>query len=386
MIAISTLSDALRTYYLPAVVEQMNYATNAFYAAIEHNNEEVDGDTIKMAMKYGRQGGVGARDEQGNLPNPGNRNILQVQYGTKNIFGRLMITDKMIEIGKTNKAAFVNVLEMTLEDTLTDAKDQFGRMLYMDGNGKLATCTAQGPVNTLTLDSVQYLCEGHIIDILDSVGTVKTSARTITVVDQANKQITIDGAAVTTLATDIIGITGNYGYELTGLDAIFKSTGVIYGKDRASYKFLAPNFSDNANAELDEIKLQAGIDTAEIRAGGTIDFLIGSYGIARAYQYLMNALRSNIEIMDLKGGYKTMSYNGLPFVRDKYSPVGVLWMLQKNDFKLHEIGDWNWMDKDGAILCRVSGKAAYEASLVKYGDLGCRRPSGQTKMYNIKEH
>jgi hypothetical protein len=100
----------------------------------------------------------------------------------------------------------------------------------------------------------------------------------------------------------------------------------------------------------------------------------------------MSSLRSNIEIMTIKGGYKTMSYNGIPLVKDKYCPAGTMFQMEKGDFKLHKLADWDWLNNDGAILHRVANKPAYEATLVLYGDLGCRRPSGNTKLYGITEH
>jgi hypothetical protein len=387
MITIATLTDALKIFYLPAIVEQLNYKINPFYANIEANAEEVEGSDIKMAMKYGRSGGVGNRAEDGDLPTPGHRKITQVSYDTKNVFGRLMITDKMMKIGKTSKSAFVNVLENALSDTMQDCKDMAGRELFMDGKGILATCTAVGPVNVIPLAAdpgVQYLAEGMIIDICDNVGTVKVAAREITIVDKKTNSITLAGTAVTVLATDVIVISGNYGIEFTGLDAVFKDTGLLYGKDRATYKFLIPNITA-VDGSMDELQLQTGIDDAETRAGSTIDFIIASYGVARAYQYLMGTLRSNIETMELKGGYKTMTYNGIPFTRDKYCQKGRLYELAKGDWKIQQLGDWSWMDEDGAILHRVSGKAAYEATLIKYMDLGNRRPAGQTLLTGITE-
>lgn len=392
IVTMDTLADALKVFYLPAIVNQMNYGVNAFFANIEQNSEEVVGSEIVMAMRYGRTGGFGNRTENGDLPTPGARKLKQVKYDTKNLFGRIMITDKMMKIGREGKGSFANVLETMLEDTLEDTKDQFGRQLFGDGTGKLAVCTAQTSVNTLILsamsteyESCQYLVEGLIIDICASDGTVKTSGREITMVDPANNQITIDGTAVTTLATDIITISGNYGLELTGLAEIFKLTGTLYNVDKSVHKWIIPNIVPVSD-EIDEIIIQKGIDTAAKRGGGNANFLLCSDGVKRGYQNYQVLMKRNTEVMELKGGYKTMSFNGNPFTDDKYCQKKSLYGLVKEDFKIHQIGDWDWMDRDGKILCRVSGKPAYEATLVKYGDLGCKRPAGQVKLTEIVEH
>ena len=392
MVTMETLADALKAFYLPAIQNQMNYSVNPFFASIEQNSEEVVGSKIVMAMRYGRMGGFGNRSENGDLPTPGARKLKQVEYETKNLFGRIMITDKMMKIGKEGRGSFANVLETMLEDTLEDCKDQFGRQLFGDGSGKLALCTAQSSVNTLTLaalstdyEACQYLVEGLIIDILASDGTVKQSGREITMVDAANNQITIDGTAVTTLATDFITISGNYNLELTGLGEIFKTSGTLYNVDKSLHKWIVPNIIP-VNDEIDEISIQKGLDFASKRAGGNVNFLICSDGVKRGYQNYQVLMKRNTEVLELKGGYKTLSYNGNPFTDDKYCQKKTLYGLVKEDFKIHQIGDWDWMDRDGKVLCRVSGKPAYEATLVKYGDLGNKRPAGQVKLTGITEH
>ena len=392
IITMDTLADALKTFYLPAIVNQMNYKINPFLSEIEQNSEEVVGSEIVMAMRYGRMGGAGNRTENGDLPTPGARKLKQVKYDTKNLFGRIMITDKMMKVGKEGKGSFANVLETMLEDTIEDNKDQFGRQLFGDGVGKLAMCTAQATVNTLTLaalstdyEACQYFAEGLLIDILATNGTVKYEGREITMVDYTNGQITIDGTAVTTLATDFITISGNYGLELTGLAEVFKTTGTMYNVDKAVHKWIIPNIIAY-NDEIDEIVIQKGFDLASRRGGGQVNFLICSDGVKRGYQNYQVLMKRNTEVLELKGGYKTLSYNGNPLTDDKYCQKKTLYGLVKEDFKIHQIGDWDWMDRDGKVLCRVSGKPAYEATLVKYGDLGCKRPAGQVKLTGITEH
>jgi hypothetical protein len=388
MITMATLANALKTYYLPAVIEQMNYKVNAFYAAIDSGSEEVFGSAIKMAMKYGRNGGVGARDETGSVPTASSRKMLQVDYTTKNIYANIQVTDKMIKVGNgNNKGSFVNVLNSLIEDCLNDAKDYYGKMLFGDGIGSIGICTSEGPVTTMTLNAtpgVMYLQEGMIIDIMATNNSVKYSALEITAVDTSAGTITT-ATTVTTLTTDYIVVSGSYNLELTGLKAIFASSGTIYGKSKTDYPFLVPNLITSVG-ELDELDLQKGIDDADARGGSDIDFMFCGNGVKRAYQYLMNAIRHNHEVMTLAGGYKVLTYNGIPLVSDKYCPAGEMYQMDKKDFKLHQIGEWDWLDKDGAVLSRVSGKAAYEATLVKYGDLGCRKPSGQTKLSGITEH
>lgn len=304
-ISMQTLSDALKTYYLPSVIDQLNYKINPFFAEIEKNSEEVTGGKIVQAVRYGRNGGVGARSEEGTLPTPGNRKIKQAEFPTKNLFARISITDKMMKISNNDAGSFINALQQSLDDLLSDAKDNFSRQMFGNGTGRLATCVAASGVTTFGVNSVQYLSEGMFIDIMDNTNAVKVAGREILAIDPdapTNPTITISGANVTNLVTDYIVISGAYNLELTGLDTVFQSTGLLYNIDRATNKWFTPNFLA-INGEISEVKLQEGIDKAEQRVGANIDFFIGSYGVSRAYQFLMNSVKRNIDVMTLKGGW-----------------------------------------------------------------------------------
>ena len=89
--------------------------------------------------------------------------------------------------------------------------------------------------------------------------------------------------------------------------------------------------------------------------------------------------------MQLKGGYKAISFDGIPFVSDKFCPAETLNMLKKDDFVLHQMGDWDFLDRDGSIFKQTANKAAWDAVLVKYGDIGCRKPIGQVQLTGVTE-
>lgn len=391
---IATISDAFKNFYLDEVRDMIDYESCPLYKEIEKNGMEVDGDTIKMAVKYGSSGGIGAGTEVGTLPTPNARKIKQVSYSVKNQFARLQISIKAMKASESKKAAFVKLMEMYMEDLTKDAKKYYGRQLHTGNSGKIATCTAEGPVTTLTLtstgstkDTVKFFEEGMLIDICASDGTVKVTGREVTSVDRAAGKITISGAGVTNLATDIIVVSGAYGCELTGFADVFQTTGSLYGLDRSTYKFYAPIIT-NVAGEIDEIILQNAIDDAE-DTGSEINYLIGSKGVVRGYQNYMIASKRNTNITRLKGGYEVLDYNGMPLVKDKYTQYGCLFGLNKADWKLHEMTQWEWMGSDDnadGILSRVANKPVYEATLYKFGDLGCRKPGGQFKLYGITEY
>ena len=91
--------------------------------------------------------------------------------------------------------------------------------------------------------------------------------------------------------------------------------------------------------------------------------------------------RTNLDYMNLDGGYKALSYAGVPFVADRFVAEGTVYLLNSEDFKLHQLCDWRWLEgESGSVLHQIPGKASYSATLVKYADLLCARPMGQAKL------
>ena len=385
----STMEQALKIYYIDAIRYQLNDKVSPWLARVERNSKDISGSKAKMALKYSVSGAVGARDEYGNLPIPSARKYQQAEWETKNIYGRIRISDKLMKASRNRKGAFVSQLDAQLEDLLTDTKLDVSRQSMGDGTGKLFTVGAAGANNSTTVpvDNVQYLMENMLIDFItkSSGNEVKTDCR-IVAIDRDAKTILLD-KKVTVASTEIGVIAGAYNKEMTGLAKVFDHTNfeTIYGINRTNNKWFRTN-TVNVNNEISEVKIQEGLDEVEIAAGEPVDFLISSYGVRRAYLYYMSSQKRIVNTIEIKGGFKAPEFNGIPLVADRFMPAKTMYGLTTKDWNLYEIGDWDWMAEDGAILSRTADKAAYEATLIKYADLGCSKLRGQVQFTNITEH
>ncbi len=387
-VTIPIMEDAFKRLYLPHVIDQLNTQTNPFYNEIKTSSNEVFGSDIRMAMSYGINGGIGAGDEYGALPIANRNKYKQAQYETKNIFGSLEISEKAIRASQSDKGAFVNLLNAEMEGVMKGAKFNFGRQLFLNGKGILTTTKANTDVTTLGVDSVQYLIEGLVIDILESDGTPKAMQREILMVDRADGEIKISGAAVTTAATDIIVVQGSYDFELTGLDAIFQDSGSLYGINRAENKWLIPHMETSVGA-ISDVKINKALRYADEIADSKINFLMCSGGVEDAYYAYLEDTRRNVNTMELKGGYKVLAFKDLPFVSDRFCQKQTMYLLNKDDFTFHQMGEWDWLQRDGSVLKQAVSatgrKAGWTATLIKFADLGCRKPIGQVKLSGITE-
>ena len=393
------VQEALKSFYLDGLRYQLNDKASAFLAQVEKTSENVVGKDIVMALRYGRTGGIGNRADDGLLPTPNARKTKQAKWETKNFFARFRITDKTIEASKSNVGAFANMLETEISDCETDAKLDLSRQVLGDGSGKLATITAEEFVAAsggypahflLTLDTVMYLAEGMLVDIYVAAGTIAGSTtvelEVILVDDQTNQaHVAIAADVAEVIATSYLTIAGNKSMELTGAAAIYATSGELYGLDKAVYPWLKPQVKD-LSGEISENAIQEAIDLAETRTGSTINYMQCSLGVRRAYIDLLSATKQTVNTLDLKGGFKALSYNGIALVADKYIHQGELQLMDLSDWAMYQMSDFNWMDRDGSIMSRVANRPAWESTLVKYCDLGCQRPRGQALIKNITEH
>ncbi len=389
MVTISSADNALKSLYLGVVAEQLNTGVNPLLAKIKQTSQDVWGKEIRRLAQYGINGGIGAGTEDGALPAAAGNNYDQFVLTLKNLYGTIEISDKAVRASENSVGAFVNLLNAEMEGLLKASSFNFGRMLFGDGNGTLATVSSVSD-GVITLDSVKNVVEGMVIDFLSSAGAAISGAagRRITGVDRTNKTITVTGTALTSTNVpegSIITVQNSYGKEITGLKAIFKSTGSIYGLDRATHKWLVPYMKSSVGT-ISETVIQEAIDELEENAGSRVNFIVCSSGVKRAYQEHLATYKRNIDVMELNGGYKALSYNGIPVISDRFCPDGTMYLLNTDDFVLHQLCDWKWLEgEDGKVLKQVANKPVYSATLVKYADLICTRPCGQAMLSGITE-
>lgn len=314
MVTIASAENALKTLYLGVVSEQLNTQVNPLLAKIKQSTTDVWGKEVRKLVPYGANGGIGAGTEDGLLPAPAGNNYEQFQLTLKNLYGTIEISDKAMRASANNSGAFVNLLNAEMEGLVKASKFNFGRMLFGDGSGVLATVSS-ATGNVLTLDSVKNVMEGMVVDVLDSDGVSKVASRRITIVDRTAKSITLSGAAIaasTIAEDDVITVQGSFNKEITGLGAIFSDSDYLYGLKRSDNKWLSPKSYAATSGAIDDATIQKVIDEMEDVSGSSADFIVCSSGVRRAYQKYLAQNRTNVDVMNLEGGFKAISYNGIP--------------------------------------------------------------------------
>jgi hypothetical protein len=382
MVTTQTADNVLKSYYLGAVSDQLNKSVNPLLAQIRRTTADVWGRDVRKAVRYGVNGGVGAGTEEGELPSAKGNNYAQLVSTLKNLYGTIEISDKAIRASANNEGAFVNLLNDEMDGLVKSSEFNFGRMLFGDGTGKLATITKLVS-NKYGVSGVQNLAEGMRVDIYDKDGAFVVS-KVIANVDRTAETVNFEGELFTAYENAVIYMQGSKELEITGLGAIFDLNKDLYGVARSRAAWSKPVITANVG-ELTETALQKALDAIEEKSGGKTNFIVCSWGVRRALINALSAYR-RMEPMELEGGFRALSFNGIPVVADRFCPKGTMYLLNTDDFAIHQLCDWQWLEgEDGKILKQIPGKPVYTATLVKYAELMCYRPCGQGMLAGITE-
>lgn len=250
-----------------------------------------------------------------------------------------------------------NPLLTKIEQTTSDVWGKEIRVLIEDGDGftqfisPLKNLYAQFKMSSkLIVKAGQYL--SRFVDLFDEE------------ISSVLKDVKVD------LSRMLYG-NAQDSKELTGIGAIFDMDKPLYGVERGASAMMRPLIK-----EVDGITDSVMDDMINelTERGANIDYIVMPRDIREAYL----AQHKNVDVIQLDHGYKALSHNGIPLVYDSFVPQGTAYFLDTGMFKLHQLFDWQWLERiDGSLLRKVSGEDAYTAILVKYGDLLCHRPDRQ---------
>ncbi len=386
MVSLQSAENALKSFYLDAVKDSIDMKTTPFLAKVEQSSADVYGKDVNKIIRLGFHGGVVSGTETGDLPKSDAAKYLKLTASLKNLYGTIEISDKAIRATQGNESGLVNLLNGEMENLLRGAKYNFNRMLMGDGTGLLGTYELCENRIEMVVENAAILEVGMVVNLCDFSGDPYENGKQKMVVsiDPIESKVKLAGDPIPEgficgqLRIDAVD------EEMTGLAALFNEK-PIYGLTEEEYKKIKPidYYLDNA---IDEQTILKVIDAVEARSGSAPNMIICSFGVRRALINYFTSVGTRLQTMDLEGGYKSISLNGIPVIADRFCTKGTMYLINTDDFKLCQLGDWQWMEsEDGKILHQIPGKPVYTATLVKYAELLCTRPNAQARICGIEE-
>lgn len=386
MITLTTADNALKTIYLGVIGNQLNVGANPLLTKIKQTTNNVYGNEVRKATSYGMSGGVTAGTEDGALPGAYSKGYEQFVATLKNLYGTIEISDKAIRSSQNSAGAFVNLLNDEMESLIKSSTFNLGRMLYGDGTGIIASVddVADSGDTEITVDSVKNLMERLAFRFVGSNGQyVNDKVYVMNSIDRAGKVVKLDRALDQEASDFKLATINGLNNEITGLGKIIGDKGELYGINRANNAWMKSYMKDGVGA-LTETVMQSVIDSIDETSGGEIDYIACSSAVRRAYQEELSTYRRNVDVMNLQGGFKALSFNGIPVVADRFVADDTMYLLNTKDFELCQLCDWQWLeDNEGKVIRQKEGYPVYTATLVKYAELLCNRPNSQAKLTGI---
>lgn len=440
-VTLSTYDEVLKTFYLPAIQEQLNHAT-ILADLIDVNEEDVSGKDATIEMHYKRSTGTGSRADDGSLPTATYQVFKTATVPMKYHYGRIQVSGPTIAATRDERGAYAKALDSEVKGITNDLMKEVNRMLWGCGWGVLGHWHS-GTGTSITIGKKymnnsaggdgfgstfggKYLKErgdGVLIEVSGLSGssatyTVGTSDIACTAVDESNADY--DTLTVTDPGTPSEGdwfvrpsclvlwtAAGNaHRVEMMGLRGIVTDTDIeeivffdatngaqtaalyndtLQGLTEGTYSFWKANVDKHSSGRylgqraltmklmdkmFDDIEYEAGKDYGP-------DLILTTRALRREYTDLCRADRRFVNTMTLDGGWKAIDFNGIPLTVDNDAIDGEIYFLTTKDLAIYRMSDYDWMNKDGAVLSRVSNKDAYEAVLFRYAEFGCKRRNSQ---------
>jgi hypothetical protein len=293
---------ALKEFYLGGARSQLNQDI-PFLNQIERNTEDIEGLEAYLLPQVSRNSGVGARAEGGTLPPAGAQGYAAEKIPLKYNYGRIQLSGPVIKAMKSNRGAFIRATKSEMTGVTNDLKREVSRQIWMNGDGKIATCGTTSATTVVQLAAATTAVQMRFFSVGDRVdiGTVALpqtiiAGATISAVDATNLTITID-TAVTTSASHFVFRAGNNvasaTNEVTGMQKIVKASGTLHNVDPATYGVWASRV-DSSVGSLSENKMAQHVQGVNILSGEYPDMFICDDGSFRAYGALLTSLkRSN---------------------------------------------------------------------------------------------
>jgi len=407
---LSNASNILKVHYLPPIREQLNNATILLKRIQRDDAVPVGGKTFTVPLHTSRNITAGSgRADGGTLPTASQQGYSIAVVPNSYLYGRIQVTGPAVAAARSDAYAFVRAVESEIKGCMKDFKKSMNRQLLSDGRDALAFWTGADDTSGTNVDDSRgnafvHLPAGQTVtcDLIDASdnSTVLGNAIVVTLGAAAatNYAITWTGSVSGSADADYLVLDDTLGNQMMGIGGIIDDgnppllAGGLHGLAVASNTWWESQVIDGdtpgTNQALTFPRLQLPLDRIAINSDfdeNDVKFLLTSYGVRGKYVDICRDDRRHVNTMTLDGGFKAVDFNGIPIVPDPQAPKNTIFYVVPEVLRIMRSSDFDWMQKDGAVLSRVSNQDAYEATLLHYGNLACTARNALGRLNDVTE-
>lgn len=396
---LTTVNGILKEVYEGQINDQLPNE-RVFLKRIERTAENVTdtigGKYVVFPVRSGRNHGISYRAENAALAAAGNQTFKATQESLKYGYGRVRLTGQLMKLAEKNPQAFSSAMDEEMEGLKKDLSIDENRIAWGHADqtaeaktGILAQLTSSpGPSTTWTVDTVQLLEVGMVIDIVTSASAVEVTGVTITAINEDT--LTITTSSVTATTGSFVVRTGNWNNEPYGVCNIVAATGALHNLNPATagQEFWKSTI-DSTTTTLTELKMIQMCDNIYRKSGSHPTAVFCSLGVRRSYFNLLTGLRRYNEPKEFAGGLVGLSFmygaKDIPVVADLHAPPSNMAFVTESEIKIYRDQDWYWEDTDGSVLKWVHDYDAFEGLMKQYWQIGTNKRSAHGRMTAITE-
>lgn len=385
--------------------DQINNAITSYaHFKQKSDTDKWEGEIYVESLHSGRNRGVKAVAERGQIPNADRQKYLELRIPNRYIYGSAELTIQVMKEAITKRASFTNAMEAEMTGMVKDIAEQCERMIWMAGNGQLCLVSLAGAdTTTLEVDTpggvagtsgngTRFLNPGQTIAI-HAAGAAPSNTpnavrKVVTIADDGNSCV-LDAAVSAAQAVNngwvTVGVNrnsvleGSVNLEPMGLLGLIDDgtyVASLFGLTIASNPiFKAKRFT--SVAAIDENILARADDACHELSGSIPNWLTGHHSAHREYMRLMSGDRryTGEHLMDPDAGTgtgkaKQLKYSGRIIEKARFAPYGMLFGIDDQHLKRYVSTEGEWADEDGSIYSRVSGQDIFQAYYRKFGNHG----------------
>jgi hypothetical protein len=391
---IGRIGGMLKNVYADGIEDQQNMQTVIRKLFKKAKARRVGGDHYEGSVKLGgNRAGVGARNSDDALPNPGRQKNRKYQVFDRAVFGVIKLYDKDIAVAEADEQAFADHMEDEQSGIVQDVMKHMNIITYGDGTGILATVNANTVASNQFVGRVlsggglvpnfgdfgtRYLVGDDQIDIWDSTLTVRRTPAggvTISNVEPTTRTVTMS-QPLTLTAGDVVTRYDSVNKEYVGLQlAGDNSSSVTFeALSRSTFPLWRGNVVSASGQALSETLMQQIMSLVEMSSGTSIDTIVCHHAQWDAYISIGTSLKRFMD-MKMDMGFETLNYAGVPLIKDPDCPPQIMHFFRRDGIENGVVKALDWLDRDGKVLKYVSGFAAWTAIMAEYGNYLYPRPN-----------
>ena len=370
------------------------------------------GSGVNFDVVLSRPVGMTASDS-GYLADHAQATEKQATLGVKRLYVTREIDGLAVVGTQSKEAAFISLAKKILEEAKDAARLGMQEILHGDGQGIKAVISVVNSTTSIDVISPYGITSGGqggllldvgmVVKVLDSSAAYVTlvSATAITAISNSGDTATLTlGTAIAGMgAGDLIvaastnegaSATGSYNSYPNGLVNITNRGGSyasLHGITQATYprwdatRMVAgtdtPSAAEPTETDLWDLSAKvAGKSGKDAKSRPGEFLLMTTPGLEKKFMEAVIGQRrfSPADMMNIKGGYKAFSFNGIPLISDTWCPAGTVYLLHTPSLFWVDAKDWGQVEFESAAAWRpISGRDAFQTSFATYVNVGTKQ-------------